>query len=87
MRATGAQSLGLAGIKARAAVPALTELVMDKTQRPVVVASGCWALGEIGEPDAQAVAALKAVSERQDVDESLKEEAIKAIDKIHKIKR
>jgi HEAT repeat protein len=87
IRATVAQALGLAGIKARSAVPALTAIVRDKDQPPFVVASACWALGEIGEPDAATVAALNAVGQRKDVDESLKQEAQRALEQINKLKK
>jgi HEAT repeat protein len=87
VRAAGAQAFGTAGIKARAAVPALAEMILDKDQPPYVVASGSWALGEIGEPSEQALAALNAVGQRKDADESLKQVAIQALDQIRKLKR
>ncbi len=86
-RAAAAQSFGSAGINARGAVPGLTALVLDREQPPYVVASACWALGEIGEPDPPAVAALKGVEERKDADESLKQVARTALEQINKLKK
>jgi HEAT repeat protein len=86
-RAAAAQSFGSAGIKARAAVPALTALLLDRDQPPYVVTSACWALGEIGEPDPSALAALKGVEERKDTEESLKQVARTALEQINKLKK
>jgi HEAT repeat protein len=87
MRAAAAQAFGSAGMKARGAVAALTELVQDKDQPPFVLASACWALGEIGEPTQPAMAALTAVSQRKDTDESLKQVAQAALQQINRLKK
>jgi HEAT repeat protein len=87
IRSAVAQSFGSAGMKARPAVVALSELVQDKEQPPSVVMSACWALGEIGEPSAAAEAALTSISQRKDADESLKQTAQIALDQIHKLRR
>lgn len=87
VRAAVAQAFGSAGIKGRTAVPALTDLLLDKEQPPFTLASACWALGEIADPDARAQAALTAICDRKDADESLKQEAQIALDKIHKLKK
>jgi HEAT repeat protein len=87
VRAVVAQALGSAELKARSAVPALTAIVQDKEQPPYVVASACWALGRIGERDAPTVAALTAIGQRKDVDESLKLYAREALEQINKLKQ
>lgn len=87
MRAAGAQALGNAGPKARAAIAPLIELVQDKEQPPFVVATACWALGEIADPAGPAPAALTAVVQRKDVDESLKQVARDALEQIRKPKK
>jgi HEAT repeat protein len=86
VRAAGAQSFGLVGIKGRSAVPSLTEMVLDKDQPPHVLAVACWALGEIGEPAPAAIAALTAILQRKDADEYLKQVAQTALDHINKLK-
>jgi HEAT repeat protein len=87
VRGAVVQSLGHSGIKARAAVPALVELLQDKDQPPFVLASACWALGEIGDNDAKVETALRTISERKDADESLKREAQTALEQVRKLKR
>jgi HEAT repeat protein len=87
VRGAVAQSFGIAGIKARAAVPALVDLLQDKEQPPFALASACWALGEIGDNDARVEAALRAIVERKDADESLKREAQTALEQVRKLKR
>jgi HEAT repeat protein len=87
LRAVGARALGMAGSKGRQGVPALTALVQDKEQPPFVLASACWALGEIGEPSPAAVAALNDVGQRKDVDDSLKRLAQTALDQMNKLKK
>jgi HEAT repeat protein len=87
VRGAGAQALGAVGIKARIAVPTLTQLVLDKDQPPYVVASACWALGKIGDRDAATVAALNTIAQRKDVDQSLKDVAIEALEQINKLKK
>jgi HEAT repeat protein len=86
VRAAGAQSFGLVGIKGRSAVSSLTELILDKDQPPHVVSVACWALGEIGEPAPAAIAALTAIGQRKDADEVLKQYAQTALDHINKLK-
>ncbi len=84
-RAAAAQAFGAAGPKARFAVPPLAELAQDKTQPPFVVASACWAIGEIGDEAPAAETALNSVCQRKDVDDSLKYYAQVALVQIHKL--
>jgi HEAT repeat protein len=87
VRAAVAQAFGSAGTRGRSAVPALAALVQDRRQPPYVVSMACWALGEIGEPSPDALAALNGVIQREDTDKSLKNWAQDALAQINKLKR
>jgi HEAT repeat protein len=80
VRIHACRALGTLGKEAKGRVPDLIELLDDKDQ--LVLVWACWALGQMGDNAKRAVEPLSKLSRDKDKDETVKQAATEALNKI-----